>query len=143
MDDITPTDLELAYAAGLFDGEGCIYVHPRKCYPYLHVQMADREPLDFLQRIFGGKIYPKKAQRSHHRPTFQWQLCGDAARKAASLMYPFFQLERKKLNAAAINWCSRREAQRICAANNSSSPKRRRLPKSQLSLFKDEGRMAG
>ena len=50
-------DVDLAYCAGLFDGEGCISATQNKKDPKWHCEiflgMVDRRPLDFFQRTVG------------------------------------------------------------------------------------------
>lgn len=55
---------ELAWAAGFYDGEGCITLHKSKHsgknwkYPNIHIGQVDRRPLDrFLKAIGVGHIY--------------------------------------------------------------------------------------
>ena len=59
------TATELAWATGLFEGEGCI--HLRKDYRSVKLEMnqTDYDVLLRLQNYFGGKIYdmPKKENR--------------------------------------------------------------------------------
>ena len=61
-------DTELAWAAGFFDGEGCILLHTSKGgkthgtnkwrYPHLHVRQVDRRPLDRFRKALGfGRVY--------------------------------------------------------------------------------------
>lgn len=54
------------YWAGLFDGEGCVYIqrHKKPSYPYLHVvvSITQKDPriLYLAQKIFGGSVYMKQ-----------------------------------------------------------------------------------
>ncbi len=66
----------LGYAAGLFDGEGSVTVY-KGCIR-MSAGMVDREPLDVLQAVFGGKVYGPRAQRKG-RAMFYWLLPGWAA----------------------------------------------------------------
>ncbi len=66
---------QIAWAAGVFEGEGCIYI--LKCRPHcanLQVSMTDLDILQRLQQLFGGNIYEKKKQQPHHKPLWTWQL---------------------------------------------------------------------
>jgi hypothetical protein len=53
-------DLEVAYLAGIFDGEGTVgkYRNPGRTqyHPRARIEMADREPLALAQRLFGGGL---------------------------------------------------------------------------------------
>jgi len=62
-------DIELAWAAGFFDGEGCIRNNTSSSgtrkYKHLQIQITqnNREPLDRFQKAIGGygKIYQHRA----------------------------------------------------------------------------------
>ena len=49
------TDLEIAWIAGLFEGEGCIYRN-NKSDIRLQIYMTDKDVLDEFARITGGKV---------------------------------------------------------------------------------------
>lgn len=66
----------LGYAAGLFDGEGSVSVY-KGCIR-MSAGMIDREPLEVLRAVFGGKIYGPRPQK-RGAPMFYWQLPGWAA----------------------------------------------------------------
>ena len=66
---------ELAWAAGIFEGEGSINIIPnRPSCASLQVAMTDLDILVRLQDIFGGYIYEKKKQKTHHKKSWTWQL---------------------------------------------------------------------
>ena len=49
---------KLAWAAGLFEGEGCFYINEKGKYVNATVTSTDKDVLDaFLQVIGFGKIY--------------------------------------------------------------------------------------
>ena len=63
-----PTPEQVAYAAGLFEGEGSIdrskHASGKYVYPRLQIAMVDREPLDRFQSIMGGRLHgPYKHRR--------------------------------------------------------------------------------
>ena len=51
----TPSEAEVAYCAGLFEGEGCIGVY-RKYGVFINIKMTDREPLDLFAAAMGGTV---------------------------------------------------------------------------------------
>jgi hypothetical protein len=58
-----PTEAEVAYCAGLFEGEGSIAVY-RKYGVFIHIKMTDLEPLEKFMSIMGGSICgPYQAKR--------------------------------------------------------------------------------
>ncbi len=69
-------DAEIAYAAGLFEGEGTVGPFGGKRHPRMSIHMTDREPLELIQRILGGTLrgpYPKAGNR---KPQWAWRLNG-------------------------------------------------------------------
>jgi len=60
---ITPTQVEIAWAAGLFEGEGCIYWQPKpsgRGQPSLQMRMTDEDVLLKFCKIVGrGKVETK------------------------------------------------------------------------------------
>jgi hypothetical protein len=79
---------ELAYIAGLFDGEGCLVwtttarVHITSCWPY-HL----RE----IQKLFGfGKIRMFKNE-APRRNAYRWEVCGPDARKFVKKIRPWLR----------------------------------------------------
>lgn len=60
---------EIAYIAGFFDGEGCIYAHPSANYIQIEIAQVDRRPLDFVQERYKGRIRLNKT-RGH--PIHKW-----------------------------------------------------------------------
>lgn len=108
-----PTDIEIAYAAGLFEGEGTTVV-TRWYYPKgktrqlrktpqikLRVGMTDLAPLHRLQLAFGGGIYgpyghkKKRKDGGDLKIYWLWNLDSPPAVKAAlTAMEPFLSPRR-------------------------------------------------
>ena len=93
---------ELAWAAGIFDGEGCCFVGSNGHPPYLNVAQAGTDfPPELLTRfktVVGyGKIYgPYKRAKAHHKKRWNWIAKNLAeTNKTIELLRPF--LGRVKL----------------------------------------------
>lgn len=69
---------ELAWVAGLFEGEGCVSAIVRTHgAPRLNtsVKMTDLDVLERAQRITGlGKVYGPYQRAPHHKPHWQWNV---------------------------------------------------------------------
>ncbi len=103
---------DIAYAAGLFEGEGWIgatrtYRNRRgelKPRPnpgqYMCVAMTDSEPLEKMREIFGGTIYgpyPPPSGREGNKPRFKWHLAGfERTQAAAAAMWEWLSPRRKE-----------------------------------------------
>lgn len=73
------TDCELAWVAGLFEGEGCIVIRPRQdpaWKPSVRLELTSTDPdvLRRLQFICGGKIAPFRRDRGGVKPYQRWTL---------------------------------------------------------------------
>ena len=105
----TPTRLDLAWAAGFLDGEGCFHTNGgnRKLSPFWNnvaVSCAQRYPeglLDRLQAMFGGSIRQYDTQwnnASGHQTSiiFHWRTSGSRARGIMLTLYPLLSPRRQK-----------------------------------------------
>lgn len=78
--------MELAYIAGLFDGEGCVRICRRDRYGepgnkrkrcemyYLQVHIVNSDPrlVYPLKERFGGSVHMSEHKNPRQRPTFSW-----------------------------------------------------------------------
>lgn len=97
---------ENAYAAGLFDGEGCVlfYHTPiRKSFSRvttsLQVSNCDRRCLEFLQTRYGGFIRKteKRSGEGKRYPIGTWSVTGQEAENFARAILPYSILKREQL----------------------------------------------
>ena len=93
----------IAWAAGLFEGEGCIYSTTQKPpQPRLQIRMCDRGPLDRFCLIVGrGKVHgPYKTHKTgetnkgNWRDNYSWQVHGQQATEVARLIFPYLEVRR-------------------------------------------------
>jgi hypothetical protein len=79
-----PDREELAWAAGLFDGEGCFSYTERAGFGVATISQVDRRVLDRFQRAVGGlgKVYGPYASRSSDRYRRKAQYRYSAHRRA-------------------------------------------------------------
>jgi hypothetical protein len=84
--------IEVAFAAGLFEGEGSVsaqvmsrrrrdgskYVKPKR-YPRARMRMTDREPIEFMHRLFGGSYRGPLDHPWGIKDMFEWTLSGEAS----------------------------------------------------------------
>lgn len=68
---------DIAYVAGLFEGEGCIQPMPKngRVAVRLVIKMTDLDPLERVQSIFGGTIRGPY-QHTKGKPSYCWALAG-------------------------------------------------------------------
>ena len=98
---------ELAYLAGIIDGEGCIGVYrsgwryagrrtPRHALT-LKVTNTDPRMLLWIMERFGGTVRPTGEKRPRHRESWVWQM--GSARMAANILvavFPYLVIKREQ-----------------------------------------------
>ena len=101
------TDVEIAYAAGLIDGEGYVGVTRtrtnkaakgcRRGVSYrtmVTVSMTDMRALKFLQRVAGNGRFTKiKKQKRSHRQAWRWTLWSRQAANFLKLIRPYLVIK--------------------------------------------------
>jgi hypothetical protein len=72
----TPTEAEIAFCAGLFEGEGCISRSSNSCNSFaIAIKMTDREPLERFRDIMGaGEITYSPVRHEGHKPQFTYRI---------------------------------------------------------------------
>ena len=96
-------DLELAYLAGFFDGEGSIglydlrgndprYAEHRRCL-VAKVGQLDRKPLELFKNRFGGSIQ-QYATPKGDKPYYRWSVSHRKARVFAEIIIPYLFLKK-------------------------------------------------
>lgn len=97
-------NIELAYIAGFFDGEGCIYVVKMvgNKNPGYSLKLEINQRLDndsilyYIQSKFGGNIHHKRPSFNSNRHT-RWSIHGDLAIAVLKQLLPYLKI--KKLQA--------------------------------------------
>jgi len=101
---ITGGPLRLAYAAGLFEGEGSVAITHRlgrnarpQYMLVVAVKMGDPEPLAVLQSLVGGSVHYYKfesATELGRKPMHLWQVSARIAGQFLEGIEPYLQSER-------------------------------------------------
>lgn len=97
-------DLDLAWAAGFLDGEGCIGVYGRTDHKgsfslRMSAAQVAEEPLLQLQAILGGKIR-SVAPRNNQRRSFIWEIHQREAADALRRLIPYFRFKGEQARLA-------------------------------------------
>ncbi len=94
-----PIEIDLAYAAGLFDGEGSITLTRTKRNrfpsPQVSVASCDREVLEWLRTTFGGSISTKQPRQPTHSISYDWRLTDRRALVFLKSIRPHLHIQRK------------------------------------------------
>lgn len=96
---------QLAYAAGLFDGEGCCGVYAegaKHCFLRVNMVMVTPQGPSLFADLFGGTVRLRNYRRArpeggHYQPTYEWLVTADRAANALRALLPW--LREKKAQA--------------------------------------------
>ena len=98
---------QIAWACGLFEGEGCISVtrqpnpkHPERLYwmRYVGVSSTERETLERFQDAVGmGKVNgPYKNGKRNEKPIYHWKAQGyGEMKRLIAMFYPYLSKTRR------------------------------------------------
>lgn len=102
-------DIELGWVAGFLEGEGSFSGRGsgKGCLT-VAVSQVQREPLERLQRLFGGEIY-RYNHGKNSKPTwsnfYRWTKCGKKAAEIMILLYPLMSPKRQdKIAELLVIW---------------------------------------
>lgn len=117
---IKPSEADIAWCAGLYEGEGCV-VNPPKGSIYLRVSMSDRDVLVLLRKRSGMGIIsgPHKPTGIGSKPWYMWRANGREAVLLADAMYHYLGSRRKNQLTAKIELWLQRPRRKV---NNSDLP---------------------
>lgn len=90
---------ELAYLAGFFDGDGCVWFNKTNGRFKLGISQSVKGAGTLFQfrQHFGGSISRQTDGNGFIRPKLQWQLCGEAAKRASALLVKHSRTKRNQL----------------------------------------------
>lgn len=115
------TEIEIAWLAGLLEGEGSFGSYSKTTKVDLRVQLAmgDRDVVEKAAAIVGGApiyTYDRKGQkgfRDHHKPQHKFQLRGYKAVRVMEAILPFMGERRSaKITALLKAWNEREKRTR-------------------------------
>lgn len=98
----------IEWVAGFLEGEGAFQCGgPRGSTPVVSVMQVQREPLERLQKMFGGEIrmWLRKHKNPKHNDASRWQACGGKAAGLMMMLYPLMSPKRKEqITKALVAW---------------------------------------
>lgn len=100
--------LEIAYVAGILDGESCIYSTLSNTAIGLNiriaVKMTNKELLEELHKQFGGGFSQAKyyTKEMNAKPQWTWSVCGDRAVEILDSVKPYLIVKRKHIEIITL-----------------------------------------
>ena len=92
-------DVEIAYLAGLIDGDGTISIQADrgKHKPVVSISNTNREVLEWCKNLIGqGSISSKKTYKKHHTPSFNLRWEYDIALDIAKKCCPYLIIKKER-----------------------------------------------
>lgn len=86
--------MDIAWAAGIFEGEGYVTIQSGTRFGSLGVSQKDPYILYRLQALFGGSVRPRTNGR--WESLYNYLLCGSRARGLAMTLFSFLSPRRKE-----------------------------------------------
>lgn len=92
------------YAAGFFDGEGCINVSSCRKTILIRTLVVNTNLtiLEMFKERWGGDIYANKKGKDHWKQAYTWRLSYNAAYQFLKDIYPFLVVKEPQAEAAFI-----------------------------------------
>lgn len=98
---------DIAYMAGLLDGEGYIGIKKSKAYKCqgratpgysaaIQVRMVDKPGIALLADLLSGTFWREKPHCNNGRPLYCWSISDLAAEKALRILRPFLLVKEKQ-----------------------------------------------
>jgi hypothetical protein len=99
---VTDFNPEIAWAAGFFDGEGCVRASAasgkKKGYSArCTVANTDPRPISKFHELFGGTVSVRESKMLGQRRSFEWTIQGDELDEFISQILPFSMTKREQL----------------------------------------------
>lgn len=96
--------MDLSYAGGLVDGEGCVHLYrfSGRVRIGISVAMTDREPVDFMAGLFGGRVTQHDPNRGNRKRVYTWRRNSRVAGAVVKALIPYLRIPGKIRAAHAV-----------------------------------------
>lgn len=95
--------IDLAYIAGIVDGEGYVGIKKAKLrkdcknpgyHARLQIRMVDEEAIQFIASTLGGWYYPEKPHAKNGKPLFCYQASDKKAGDILKVLLPYLRVKK-------------------------------------------------
>lgn len=92
------------YAAGFFDGEGCVNVSTLRGKPFIRILVVNTnlEILTKLQQTWGGDVQKNYKSKAHWKQAYTWRLQHSACLGFLQDIYPYLVVKKNQAEAAFV-----------------------------------------
>lgn len=104
-------EAEVAWLAGIVEGEGSIFLHPRKDrprpQPRVQAGMTDEDIIRRMQALAGGRVYGPYVHegRLGKKPRWEWHMYGGSAVQLIRTIRPWLGVRRgERADAVIAAW---------------------------------------
>jgi hypothetical protein len=113
--------MNLAYVAGLFDGEGCVNFSRNRsgCFIRVFVTNTNRELLESLQEKFGGDIAKLSGRKKGWKQAYVWRIAWTKAVEFLDKIQPYL-CNKWRQAEVAFAW----DANRLGRGNHDAAMKK-------------------
>ena len=101
---------DIAYVAGILDGEGCLslcpngHQQPDKFCEQIRVSNTDKKLIDWLLKTFGGKhLKRSNSLKGKEKPVYNWALYGEKATSFLLIVAPYLKLKKERADILIIH----------------------------------------
>lgn len=97
------TTEQMAYLAGIIDGEGCFYIQRPGGKTHtlrLFVMNTSKPLIDYLYRSYGGWQYSRKKENSTWKTRHEWFVDRDIIDELLPLIHPFLIIKKEHCEIA-------------------------------------------
>jgi len=101
---------DIAYAAGVFDGEGSIYIANIKRYKQLKVQMCNtnEQLINWFKEKFGGIVNgPYTRKHLQKKPQWEWSISVSRGAEIFLRLIKDYCIEKKEKCQEGIDFCEK------------------------------------
>ena len=96
---------DIVWAAGLFEGEGCIYINSNRIYAQLILQMTDLDVMErFVDVVGHGNLNGPYWQKNSTKPCWRWAVSKSSElQRILKMFLPHLGIRRAEKAIEAIN----------------------------------------
>lgn len=98
-------DTEIAWVAGLLEGEGSFLTQTSGYSPRITCQMTDLDVLNKVHQLCGGTLHPVTKRQEHWKDCWIWRISGDPAAEVMKSILPHMGSRRsEKIQSVLDTW---------------------------------------